>query len=368
MGEYLNGTKQNTVIPYVSEMFYIDGNRTDTYVPDGTQIRPFKSASAAMAAATGSHGYAFHIAPGTYTEANPVVFPNVPIVIYGNDATVTWSGGVTIQNPNYARYDLNSIGNVVFSSSSAGRIVVQGGSIAGNITMNGLTDFKSCGLTGGVITANATAQVLMIVCTVTSRIVGTGTIFIENCNLNRTDNTNPLVAPTGGLIVVVNSIVTNLGSAGAISCNNGATLSAPNIIANNVITVASGTPVACGTAVTIYSKNTINGVNTGTGFIPVTSDIIGPAAVAIGSDATGDMYFRNALGALTRLAVGAAGTVLIGGTTPSYLQGVGGNITIVTGLQFSGTTLQMKTQSVTVTGGVVTAIGAESGWSNVPTV
>jgi hypothetical protein len=302
-----------------SKIFYIDGNRVDVYVEDGSISRPFKTFGAAVAASTGGVGYAYVIAPGSYTETDPVTLPDVPIVIEGNDATITWSGGITVQNSNYARYDLNSVGNVIFSGSAAGRVVVQGGSIVGNVTLNGLTDFKSCGLAGGVVTANSTAQVLAIVCTITSRLVSTGQLFIEQCNMNRTDNVNFLITSTGGFIAIVNSIVQNLGSGGGISCANGAT-TVPNLITSNVITVASGVPVACGTAVTVYSKNMIGGgLNTGTGYIPVTSDIIGPSALALGSDATGDIYYRAATGALTRLGLGPKGSVVrSSGVAPEF--------------------------------------------------
>jgi len=302
-----------------SKIFYIDGNRVDVYVEDGSISRPFKTFGAAVAASTGGVGYAYVIAPGSYTETDPVTLPDVPIVIEGNDATITWSGGITVQNPNYARYDLNSVGNVIFSGSAAGRVVVQGGSIVGNVTLNGLTDFKSCGLAGGVVTANSTAQVLAIVCTITSRLVSTGQLFIEQCNMNRTDNVNFLITSTGGFSAIVNSIVQNLGSGGGISCANGAT-TIPNLITSNVITVASGAPVACGTAVTVYSKNMIGGgLNTGTGYIPVTSDIIGPSALALGSDATGDIYYRAATGALTRLGLGPKGSVVrSSGVVPEF--------------------------------------------------
>jgi hypothetical protein len=317
-----------------SKTFYIDGNRTDLYVEDGSISRPFKTFGAAVTASTGGVGYCYVVAPGTYSEVGAVTLPDVPIVIEGHNATMTWAGGITVQNPNYARYDLNSVGNVVFAGSGTGRVVVQGGSIVGNMTLNGLTDFKSCGLAGGIVTVNSTSQVLAIVCTITSRWVSTGQIFVEECNFNRTDNVNALITSTGGFAVVVNSILQNLGSGGAISCANGAT-TIPNLISGNAITVASGAPVACGTAATIYSKNAIaGGLNTGTGYLPVTSDIIGPSAMAIGSDATGDMYYRAATGALTRIALGAKGAVISNdGTVPGWaveyseITGTSGNMT-----------------------------------------
>ena len=42
------------------------------------------------------------------------------------------------------------------------------------------------------------------------------------------------------------------------------------------------------------------------------------AKLDLGSDATGDIYYRNSSGNLTRLAIGTSSQVLIGGTTPSW--------------------------------------------------
>jgi len=299
----------NTSLSSVTSVdIYIDGNRVDEYTPDGSINRPFKTISSSLSSITKASS--LHIAASTYTEDSAVTLPNYPIVSYGNGSTITYTNGLTVQNPNFTRYDLNTIGTTTFSSSSIGRVLINGGSVTGNITVNGLTDIKSCSLLGGTITVNSNGQFLAIVCTITSQITGNGYILIENNNINATKSTPLVTSTTGGKLIIANCIITNLGTGGGVLCNNGAT-TVPNLITNNAISVASGAPVACGTSVTIYSRNTIGGgINTGTGYMAVTSDLIGTTIMAIGSDATGDIYYRNAAGLLTRLAAGAPGTKL----------------------------------------------------------
>ena len=298
---------------------YVDSNRVDTYTANGTINKPYKTFSAAVAAIT--QASTLHLASGTYTEAANVNLPNFNIVVYGNNSTLNAAGHtITITNPNYTRYDMNTVGDVVFNSSAAGRVLVQGGSITGNIIANGLIDFKSITLSGGTVTCNANCQMLAIVSTISSQITGSGILLLEDNNFNATKASPLITSSAGGTLIAANNLVTNLGAGGAISCSNGADgVTRSNSISNNIITVASGAPVAAGTAITFYSKNIINGTNTGTGYVPINSDIIGPSSVAVGSDATGDTYYRGATTSLTRLGIGAAGTVLTSsGTVPVW--------------------------------------------------
>ena len=68
--------------------------------------------------------------------------------------------------------------------------------------------------------------------------------------------------------------------------------------------------------------------------------IDGSATMTQGSDATGDIYYRNASGYLTRLAAGADGTVLTGtgaGSVPAWESPTVGDITsVVAGVGLSG--------------------------------
>jgi hypothetical protein len=292
---------------------YVDINRTDAYIPNGTEIMPYKTFSAAVAAmGTPSVGFAIHIATGTYTEASLVTLPNVPIVIYGNEAIITFASGLTIQYPSYVINDLNIVGNVTMSSTAAtGQGLSNGGSVTGDITYNGgRTGFKNTILLGGLITVTSPAFWVANICTVTSQITGDGQIIIENCQIN-TGKTTPLItSTTGGTLIVVNSLITNTSTGGGISCNNGANgVTAINGISNCIITVASGAPIACGTAVTIIVKCTVNGTPTGTGYIGSNFDIIGGGTImGLGSDATGDMYYRAATTLLTRIAPNSTAT------------------------------------------------------------
>jgi len=254
--------------------FYIDGNRTDGYTADGTILRPFKTISALVGSGLITAASSITLAPATYTEAASVTLPNYPLVVYGNGSTISITGSCTIPNATFSHYDINTVTTtgVIFSSSSAGRVLIQGGSITGNITLNGLTDMKSCTLLSGTITANSTAQFLAIVCTFTSQVTGAGKIILENDIFNTSKSSALVTSASGGELIFVNNLLTNLGTGGGISCANGAT-TLPNMISNNVLTVASGAPVACGTAVTIYSNNVLaGGTNTGTGYISVNSD------------------------------------------------------------------------------------------------
>jgi hypothetical protein len=297
-----------------STSIYIDGNRTDAYTPNGTIELPYLTLHDALAAAE-SAGYAkavVNIAPGTYTETGDITLPNIPMVIYGNNSAINCSGTITVTNPIFTRYDLITTGNVVYAGIGTSRTLIQGGSITGNITCDGLIDFKSCSLLSGIVTIASTGQLLAIMCTITSQFNSTGILMIEN-NIINTGKSTPLVTSTAGYCVLVNNILVNTGTGGAVSCNNGANgTTAINIIANNTITVASGVPIACGTAVTVYNRNAIvGGINTGTGFIPVNTDMIGGTVVMeLGSDGIGDLYTRSSTGTLVRIAAPSSAMTL----------------------------------------------------------
>ena len=297
-----------SLVPSVT--VYIDMQRTDTYVEDGTISRPYKSMPAALASV--SKASVIHVAPGTYTVSGGMTLPNYPLVIYGNNATIVSDSDITVPNATFVRYDLNTVGNVVFSSSAAGRVLAYGGSITGNVTLNGLTDFKSVTLLGGTVTVNSTAQLLGIFCTFTSRVVGTGRILLENNNFN-TGKTTPLVYSTSpGSLVLVNNIITNTSTGGAVYCDNGAT-TVPNMVSNNALTTVSGNAVECGTAVTYYSKNIIYGGLSGTGFLPINSDLIDAAGIfsAVSTKTDSDTIAVTDSGKFVRMNKGSANTLNI---------------------------------------------------------
>lgn len=316
-------SKENSIVPSVD--IYLDGNRTDSYTEDGTINRPFKTIAHALTLSP-TTPITIHLAPATYTETTDLTLPNVPIVIYGNGATISASGHtITFQNPNSARYNLFTTANVVYSNYATGaRNMVIGGSITGNITVNAYCEFIQCQLNGGTITIGSTGQLFVQTCTPTSKFVQNGGFLgFQNVNLN-TSYAGYLITSTAGQLSVNSSFITNTSSnaaAGCISCNNGAT-TLPNSVANCILsTLGQGYALYAGTAATIYSKNYIVAANTviGSALAGVNTDITGPGnIIAMGSDATGDIYYRAATGILTRRAIGTSAQALMGGTTPTW--------------------------------------------------
>jgi len=111
------------------------------------------------------------------------------------------------------------------------------------------------------------------------------------------------------------------------------TTSIPNASLSNSTFTVNGTSMALGTSsVVTADANSLTGsilnstvltssltsVGTLTTGIIGNGTIINSPTMTLGSDATGDSYYRNATGKLTRLAVGTAGKFMIGGTNPAW--------------------------------------------------
>lgn len=308
-----------------SKSIFIDGNRIDNYIEDGTIHKPYKTINAAIVAlSTITDPLVIYMAPTVYTETTDVILPNCPLVIYGNGATINNSGHtITFQNPNSARYNLFTTANIVYNNFATGaRNMVIGGSITGNITANAYCEFIQCQLNGGLVTVGATGQVVLSICSPTSRFTSAGVLIFNGVNMN-TGYAGYLVTSTAGILTMTNSIIFNTNttiSAGGISCNNAAPITAPNMIVNCSIISSGGNAthwgLYSGTAYTMYSKNNVASNPTiyslyGTNLIPVSSDIIGGSIImGLGSDATGDMYYRNAQTLLQRIPKGTDDQVL----------------------------------------------------------
>lgn len=101
----------------------------------------------------------------------------------------------------------------------------------------------------------------------------------------------------------------------------------------NRISVTGGDTIdIASTYVGQTSITTLGTVTTGTW-----SAVIGQATMTLGSDATGDIYYRNGSGKLTRLGIGSAGQVLgVSAGIPAW-QAAGGGITVGTTTITSGT-------------------------------
>jgi len=298
------------LVDYNYKSIFVDGlNEGDS---DGSQLNPFASVSeavTAMTADTSASGFVLYLSHGAYTESSVVAFPDKPIVIYGNGATVTASAGVTFANENVVIRDLTIAGNATFSNADVGRVVLSDSAITGTTTANGRTDAIFCGIKDVVVAS--TAQVLLFGCTKTGVVTSEGIYFEYVCNTN-TGKATPLITSTAGYVVVNGSILMNTSTGGAISCDNGAdgTIAA-NYVTNSIIVVASGSAIAADDAYLVFNKNMVTGTVSGTNIIGA-ADVIGVGTmVVLGSDATGDMYYRAATtGLLTRIPKGTDGQVL----------------------------------------------------------
>ena len=102
----------------------------------------------------------------------------------------------------------------------------------------------------------------------------------------------------------------------------------------NRITVTGGNTIdIASTYVGQTSITTLGTITTGTW-----TGIIGQAEMTLGSDATGDIYYRNSGGKLTRLGIGSSGQVLgVSAGLPAW-QASGSGITVGTTTITSGTT------------------------------
>lgn len=130
----------------------------------------------------------------------------------------------------------------------------------------------------------------------------------------QTDGVVGLYTYDGTSWVTVKSSTTVFGTTNRISVTGGDT-----------IDIAS-------TYVGQTSITTLGTVTTGTW-----GAVIGQATMTLGSDATGDIYYRNSGGKLTRLGIGSAGQVLgVSAGIPAW-QAAGGGITVGTTTITSGT-------------------------------
>lgn len=110
----------------------------------------------------------------------------------------------------------------------------------------------------------------------------------------------------------------------------------------NRITSTGGTTPVIDIASTYVGQNSITTLGTVTTGTLSTGAIIGGVTMTLGSDGTGDIYYRNAGGILTRLAIGSNTDVLtVSGGLPSWAA-AGGSVPSGTSgqtLYYSGTTL-----------------------------
>lgn len=96
---------------------------------------------------------------------------------------------------------------------------------------------------------------------------------------------------------------------------------------SNRITSTGGQNPQIDISASYVGQNSITTTGTMTSGTLSTGYVLGGVTTTMGSDATGDIYYRNSSGILTRLVIGSSTTVLHGGTIPSYSQILNADIT-----------------------------------------
>jgi hypothetical protein len=239
----------------------IDGNRIDEYVPDGSQKRPFKTVSSALATMSGPT--TVMMAPAIYTETVALTVPNYPLTVYGNGATLNLLSATIVAN--YTAYDLNiaATADIQFAGATGvERFILRNGSRKGSVNLtSGTLDLQACtqtwNTTSDVLTVSGTGLLLEIGCINTlpvNQTSATSQVLIENSIWNTSRANTYLLNSTAGQFTIVNSIVQNssVTAGGGIRIANSQTSSTPNVISGCMVAAVNAISITSG--ITLYSK------------------------------------------------------------------------------------------------------------------
>ncbi len=267
---------------------YTNGNglllSSNVFSIDATKVPYYTSLSTGFVRYNGS---AWVFDTNTYLTGNQTITLSGDISGSGTTSIVTSIGAGKVTNA-----------MLVNSSLTIGSTSVSLGSTASTIA--GLT-LTSPTINGGTHTGITNLGI---------RSTGTGVFDISLIN------TENLTAGRNLTLVLNNADRTlNLGG-NLITTGNNITL--------NTSGVTSVTLPTSGTLATLAGTETLTNKTIGS------SNTIGAVTVTVGSDATGDIYYRNASGVLTRLGIGTTGqflginTGLPAWTTPGYISSLNG--------------------------------------------
>jgi hypothetical protein len=240
-----------------STYIYVDCNRTDSYVEDGTVDKPYKKFSTAVANV--SSAFAVILAPGSYTETGDLSIPAYPMTVYGNKSTFTCSGTITV-NEAHSIYDLNTVGSVVYAYTGSTRSMRIGGSINGTVTIQGgFPHFDSLNYTGAMTITGGTPYFRGI--TGGGRITVNGSsaiLSINDANMNMS-LVLANVTVTAGQAIIKGGLFVNSGTTANIVFNNTNSLAT----AHDLTQIVCNYGIACGSAYTILAPDNIIPVATG---------------------------------------------------------------------------------------------------------
>lgn len=260
-GGTIGATTQQT------SLYYVDGNRSDTYSQNGNILTPYKTFSAAISSAA-SDTYSvntFSLVPNNagYIDGAPDTMP-LAVYINGNQATYVAASGVTFPGA-FDVYDLTLVGNVTESATSTNSIhQFQNGVISGNVSVAGSGLFSNMALTGtsSILTGLPGSLVNIYGTIILGQVTANGYQTNFNDDFLNTTSSNAVVNSTSGQVIFLGaSVIQNSSSGSAIHLENGAT-SSPNVISNVAIivnTTSTTSTINCGSAACMV--DTVQGLN-----------------------------------------------------------------------------------------------------------
>lgn len=194
---------------------------------------------------------------GTYTSAGGT-FPVLPIIVRGNNATVTLASAITVTGT-YVAENLNVVGNVIYAGASTDRYYLKGGTEIGNITLtSGTLHDEGRTLMGGTITVNGGVfEAITVVCT-SFLIHHGGAVFVQNMNFNAAKSTALIVSDASAVtsaFQMQGGSVTNLGTGKALDFSaNTQPMRAANAFVNVAFKAATHAIVSMGASNYIISN------------------------------------------------------------------------------------------------------------------
>jgi len=238
----------------ITKTLYVDKNRVDSYVEDGSITRPFKTIAGAINISTS--GMIIDIQVGTYTE--DVVLPtgvsinnsNANKAIMNGNFTVTAGANVSFRGLHFVAGKVLTINaSCSFTDCFSG-----GSTIVNNVVVQAYNFHMVSSISGvTALTVNgASAKFQSILATISSSgdvptiIQNAGCIILNTVAVYGV-RAGTLVSSVGGYFVNIASQVINSLGGIAMDLQNGATSTTPNMISD---TYAVGN-VVCGTSHTI---------------------------------------------------------------------------------------------------------------------
>lgn len=293
----------------------LDGNRTDSYTPDGTPERPYKTLTQLFAGAssvTGPYVVSCNPTPSAYTYTGAVTFPAYQTTIIGNGCVWNITGNVTVPGVYFiSNLGTTITGTLAYTSTSTAEKVRIGGSltVSGGITTSGYDHFFDMSILSNTVInvgSGSTPVFTNVVGTplfksASGSTAATVLTIIDSQSLASGAYTNVDMS-NGGLVVIRGFVATNNNTVPNINLSGSSGTS--TTIANSLASVST-VWAAAGTAYTYVDNGSLYGVLTGT-------HLLTPAGLGMSAPAANTMTVKSGTTGAATLDSGTTGAVNIG--------------------------------------------------------